>query len=278
MNETFDELRVKRIGGSPEKALSNSFTLDPNVILQEAWELTKVTKGPFLVGAIIIYFITLLGTIIFNPLQGDLTIIEDISEVPWGFIVSQLAMQIVAAVLLAGLINMGLRNAVRYVRSSENELTVVPENKPTMVFEHLLRAWPIVAVELIKLLGLVVIMYLGFLIGSLFQISLRTFFGFWLIVGVTFTIGLSLAIPLVIKDQLNPLKAVRVSLRVISRQFFAFATIYMVMSILAVLAVLTFGIGFIWVIPMFYNVKGILYREVFGIETHVKATDTYSQI
>lgn len=269
MNEVINSPQVKRIGGSPGDALSNNFTLDNNKILQEAWELTKTTKPAFLFGAIIIYLIAIAGSVILEPLQADLTTIEELEVIPWGMLVGQLALQVVVAVLLAGLISMGLRNAVRHVKSNEGECTVVPENSPKMVFSHFAGAWPIAAIEVVKMLGVIALITLGLMLAAPLGVEINTLFSVFVLISLTFAVGLSLAVPLVIKDQLGPLKAIRISLTVVFRRFFNFLTIYAVLSILFILSIFTLGVGLIWVIPLFYNVKGILYREIFGIETHV---------
>ncbi len=278
MNEALKEQRVERIGGRPENALSNNFKLESNEILKEAWELSKTTKLPYLLAALIIYFITLAASFITEPMQAEVSPVGDISDLPWAFVASQLVMQVVLAVLLAGLISMGLRNAVRYVRSNTNEVTLVPENKASMVFSQVSRAWPIVAIELTKMLGLVVMGSVGLTLARLLGLSPNTLLGLFVVVGMTFGVALSLAVPLVIQDQLKPFKAIRVSLRIVFRRFNVFLTIYAVMFILAVVSIFTFGIGFIWSIPMFYNAKGILYREIFGIETHVLVSNENREV
>ncbi len=271
MNEVNNGSLVKRIGGSPGNALSNNFKLDSNQVLQEAWELTKTTKPPFLLGAIIVYLVAIAGSVILEPLQVDLATIEETGVIPFGMLVSQLALQVVVAVLLAGLISMGLRNAVRHVKSSEGETTLVPENSPKMVFSHFTGAWPIAAIEVVKMVGIIALITLGIMLANPLGLEVNTLFGIFMLISLTFAVGLSLAVPLVIKDQLGPIKAIRISLTVVFRRFFTFLSIYAVFTILFMLSIFTLGIGLIWVIPLFYNVKGILYREIFGIETYVVA-------
>src|SRR5690554_1585906 len=105
MNAMNNNTQLKRIGGSPGNALSNNFKINSNEVLQEAWELTKTTKPPFLLGALIIYFIALASSFILEPLQPEITSIEELETIPWILVFSQLTMQIVVAVLLAGLIS-----------------------------------------------------------------------------------------------------------------------------------------------------------------------------
>jgi len=269
MNEMNNNTQLKRIGGSPGNALSNNFTLNSNDVLQEAWELTKTTKPPFLLGALIIYLIALGSSFILEPLQPEIGNLEELETIPWMLVFSQLAMQVVVAVLLAGLISMGLRNAVRHVKSSDGEQTVVPNNSPNMVFSHFSGAWPIAAIEVIKMVGILALVVLAVTLATPLGLTINTLFAILLIISLTLAVGLSLAIPLVIKDHLSPIKAMRISLTVVFRRLFTFLSIYAVLSILFILSLFTLGIGLIWTIPLFYNAKGIIYREIFGIETHV---------
>jgi|SRR5690554_1854932 len=269
MNEMNNNTQLKRIGGSPGNALSNNFTLNSNDVLQEAWELTKTTKPPFLLGALIIYLIALGSSFILEPLQPEIGNLEELETIPWMLVFSQLAMQVVVAVLLAGLISMGLRNAVRHVKSSDGEQTVVPNNSPNMVFSHFSGAWPIAAIEVIKMVGILALVVLAVTLATPLGLTINTLFAILLIISLTLAVGLSLAIPLVIKDHLSPIKAMRISLTVVFRRLFTFLSIYAALSILFILSLFTLGIGLIWTIPLFYNAKGIIYREIFGIETHV---------
>lgn len=268
MNEMSNDAQLTRVGGSPAGALSNNFTLNSNDILQEAWELTKSTKLPFLLGTIIIYAIAVAFSFVLEPFQPDQNKIEDLVRIPWLLVLGQIAVHFVLAVLIAGLISMGLRNAVRHVKTAEVEATIVPPNSATMVFSHFSTAWPIVAIELTKMLGLLVIILAASALATALSLSLTTIFGVVTLIALTFALGLSLAVPLVIKDQLGPLKAMRISLTVVFRRLFVFLSLYAVFFVLAILSLLTLGIGLIWTIPLFYNAKGIIYREVFGIETH----------
>jgi hypothetical protein len=48
--------------------------------------------------------------------------------------------------------------------------------------------------------------------------------------------------------------------------------LFAIFLVLFVIGMLTFGLAFIWVLPLYYNVTGILYNDLFG--TDVEAPQT----
>ena len=268
--------QVERIGGHPSTALSNTYTLDTKAVLQEAWAMVRTTKTPFLMGALIIYLIAMGTSFIFPQVNVDINDPSSLDAITLPFVLGQFLLQVIMSVLFAGLISMGLRNAVRNQTSDSGARTQVTENSAQMVFEHFPKAAPLVVFELIKAVAVIAFSAIGIWLVSSFQISLNLLLFVWVFIAMTFSLGLIFSVQLIVQDKLSPLKAIRVSLTVVFRRFFTFLPLYAFMSLLAVLSVFTFFVGFIWVIPLFYNMKGILYREIFGIETPVvKATSEY---
>lgn len=262
----------KRIGNSPERALANQFDLAIIPLLQEAWEKTKHNKRPILLGALIVYLVANLGGYLLGLTPENPININGLATLSWVEMAGHLAFQIVITVLLAGLITMGLNNAVRNesaMRGKDEAAYLVPDNQITMVFQHIPQAWAIAFIQLTQ--------YLAIFIFSLVVVGLNLMlnlpFHILLVVLVTaiiyLSLALSLAVPLVIKDNLAPIKAMHVSFLVVFRNFFTFFRLYCVVFALFLISVFTFFIGFIWTIPFFYNLKGILYREIFGIEVTV---------
>ncbi|CUS48977.1 MAG: putative membrane protein [Idiomarinaceae bacterium HL-53] len=256
---------IKRVGGSPEAAMNNNFKLDSNLILKEAWDLTRKNFLTML-GAVVIML--LISMIVDSSLQDYFGVViemgangEPIINVPGGYIASFMVFWfVVMAPLQAALTKMGIRNAT----AEEAEDPTPYKNKPWMVFNYSKTPWKVSFVEF------------GRLFLPMFTVGFLAAFGLGLIgllVGLFLAITLQLSTALVVQDGLSTFKAFKVSVQVITKKFFPFLTIGFVMFVLFILGFITFGIGLLWVIPMHYNLIGVLYKHIFGVEVEVNSDD-----
>ncbi|RUO44172.1 hypothetical protein CWE15_03120 [Aliidiomarina taiwanensis] len=269
MSDMWKNQQIQRIGGHPSTALDDTYTLDTKEVLKEAWDMVRTTKAPFLMATFIIYVIALASSFVFPALDIDVNDPNALDAITLPVVLGQFALQVITAILFAGMISMGLRNAVRGQRAENGARAIAPNNTPMMVFEHFPTAWPLVVFELIKAVAVLALAALGLLLANNLGVSLNALMFLWIFIAMTFSLGLIFSVQLIIQDKLSPVKAIRVSLTVVFRRFFTFLPLYAFMTLLAVASVFTFFIGFIWVIPLFFNMKGILYREIFGIEAPV---------
>lgn len=81
--------------------------------------------------------------------------------------------------------------------------------------------------------------------------------------GVYLAIATGFAMPLVVDKQLSPFQAIQLSIRVVNRYWLDFVKLYGLFILLFALSLLTLGLALIWVAPLYYNIKGILYRDLF---------------
>ena len=58
-----------------------------------------------------------------------------------------------------------------------------------------------------------------------------------------------------------------------NKKIFTVAAIYLMVMLMFIAAAMLYGIGLIFVLPFFFHVKGILYREMFGIKLKLIASD-----
>ena len=116
--------------------------------------------------------------------------------------------------------------------------------------------------------------------------------------GIFLAVALSLVLPLVVEKQMSPLKAITVSIQATRFQWFKIFSIYLILALAVMVAALPVAaagaseLGFVaiafflfclaYLAPLFYNVKGILYREIFGLQMQAEAqknnntNDTFS--
>lgn len=228
-----------RRGGSLQQALNQKLNLDPNAILQEGWNRTKTTYG-VLFGSVMLTFLIALAAMLVLTLIGSAMGFgfgEDIEQLQ---IIVLLVQMLVLPPLFAGLHMLGIGHAIDKKTSFQQ------------LFMFVRQPWPLILVAVVtSLIG-----QLGGLLGGGVLTML------WLIF---FSVSLSMALPLVAEYRLPPFQAVVTSLKVLTRNWFQVFIIYLVLFILTILAILPLGLGLIWMVPMFYNVKGVLYRELFGV-------------
>jgi hypothetical protein len=116
--------------------------------------------------------------------------------------------------------------------------------------------------------------------------------------GIFLAVALSLALPLVVEKRLSPIKAIVICIQATRFQWFKLCAIYLLLALAMIISALPIAVagdselGFVaiafflfcltFIAPMFYNVKGILYREIFGLQMQTSIdkpgsiTDTFS--
>jgi uncharacterized membrane protein len=65
---------------------------------------------------------------------------------------------------------------------------------------------------------------------------------------------------------MSVIQALLISLRASNKKLLPLFAIYVVCSALFVLAFVFYGVGLLFVLPFFLHVKGVLYRNMFGIK------------
>jgi hypothetical protein len=241
------------IGGSVDKATRGEYSIDVKGVLFEAWQQTLKSRLPINLGLFIVLVLAMLVSFVVSDFFGGIeAVIEQAKEQE-----SQ-ALQVINAVVtivvwpfIAGIEMMGVYHAI---------------NKPTktnMILAFLNRgSW----VALTALLTSVLI-----------SIGLQLF----VIPGVLLAALLSLTILLVVEKKFTPMQAIILSIKALRFKILHLLLIYFILlmalislllpvslllsSSLAPIAIMVFLYGLSYVVPWYYNVKGILYREIFGV-------------
>jgi uncharacterized membrane protein len=101
---------------------------------------------------------------------------------------------------------------------------------------------------------------LGSLVGSQINVLLG--------VSVIFYINLAtgFSIMLLVEKKLAPSQCVVQSFKVFHKYWKPLFVFYLAYYCCLVLGALSLGFAYIWIIPFFINMKGILYRELFGVK------------
>jgi len=243
-----EKITIVQVGGSIERALKGDYQIDVKEILTESWQQTLKSRLAINLGLL---FSLVLGMLVSFVVSSYLGGIETVLADPQAGMLLNVVVTVAIWPFMAGVEMMGVQHAVGMKTHAK------------MTFAFLTRASWVVLCAL----------FTSVLISIGFQL--------FILPGIFLAVTLSLTVPLVIEKKMMPVKAVILSIQALRFKFFPLLTLYslllasLIMLILpfllllessvAPLGIVIFLIGMTFLAPLFYNVKGIVYREVFGI-------------
>nr|WP_319556153.1 hypothetical protein [uncultured Vibrio sp.] len=243
------------LGGSVERALSGNYELKAGAVFSEAWRATIqhfLSFSP----AIIVLLLVQIG-IFYIALQlqlGDPSVILDAIQNPDSFssnivsaiYVANFSYEVISAPIYAGISLM----AMSHVAGLKTKLRHVGKGLQFTV--------PVILATLVSLVlqGLV-----GMLLAPL---------------SLYLSLAFSHSILLICEKRVSPMQSLLLSLRAVNKKIFVVATLYLGVMFMFIFAAMFYGIGLILVLPFFFHLKGILYREMFGIKLKIVAKEKNS--
>ncbi|MDF2179861.1 hypothetical protein P2G88_16535 [Aliiglaciecola sp. CAU 1673] len=225
------EKKRMTLGGSLETAMNGQYQLDVKAVFKEGWSLTQLTKWRMVQAILLVFCIFLIASMVLVQIAQFHGLDVTSSGVQ---MVSQLMLTLISAPLMTGLIMMGVNHAIGGI------------SKPSHLFHFLPKT--------------LVLALAAMLVGILVQLGLLL-----ILPGLYFIVACSFVMPLIVEKGLPPLRAIYVSIRVVTHKWKEFILLHLVFLGLFLLVALTFGVALIWVAPLYYNVTGILYRDIFGV-------------
>jgi hypothetical protein len=245
-----DEFEIK--GGSFEKSLRGEAQIDLKMLAKEAWELSKTTKTAVLHGVLLLFFIAIVFAWILQAFMG----VEDLNVVPPRLMIAlKVAGVIVTTPIIATIFLIGISHSVGVRPRFSTVLKSVLGSVLVILLALLLAAMS----DLGSLLGSQINVLVGILL--LFYINLGTGF----------------SIMLLIEKKLAPSQCIIQSFRVFHKYAAPLLLFYIAYYGSLFLGMFTFGFAYIWIIPFFINLKGILYRELFGIKVRNSGNQAKSE-
>lgn len=245
------------IGGNLSDALKGRYSLSLTNIAKLTLTTTKNHWIPLLLG--------------FGAFIGLLMVLSLAANAVWPGFIQQIAEQqqsaqslplhqtfaliIVASAIVApffgGLLLMGIRHSVDIpTRSVE-------------IFNGFKRAGPLILVYVLSVLITQLLV--------LATTQLHLFIG--LLVHFYLTVAFAFAVPLVVERQLSPLNALYYSVRIANYKLPQyFILLFVVVVLLAISAVLSF-IPLLIVVPLIFNLFGVVYKEVVGVTIRLDEDD-----
>lgn len=256
-----EKITIVQVGGNIESALKGDYQIDVKAILNEAWQQTLKSRLAINVGLL---FSLILGILVSFVVSSYLGGIEAVLTNPEASMLLNVVVTIAVWPFVGGVEMMGVLHAIGM------------KTDVKMTFSFLKRAsWVVLC--------------------ALFT-SVLISFGFQLFIlpGVFLAVTLSLTIPLVIEKKMTPMKAIVLSIQTLRFKFLSLFFLYSILFMLLValfiplvlllessfapLGIMILMLGVSFLAPLFYNVKGILYREIFGVslatnDTSIKGSD-----
>lgn len=236
------------VGGSIDSAVQGQYSIDIKSVLQEAWDLTKQSRLSIVVGMLICTFLSIVVALFSSQFLGGIE--NAVTDMKAQYIINILVTLVISP-FIAGVEMMGVFHAVGL------------KTTPRLVFSFLNKGAIIAICALLS--------------------STLSSLGFNLLIlpGVFLLVTLSLTVPLVVEKNIMPIQAIILNVKALRFQFFKLLAIYGILFMLLILSTVpllilfesglnVIGVVFLifsltYLTPLFYNTKGILYREIFGI-------------
>lgn len=234
--------------GSLERGLSGQFEFSIGDIMKESWEKTRGAKGTVWF-AIFLYFVIVVPVSIVVPLVFELAgfpsqIVPGQQVTPaiiTGILLSQLVMGALLIPAGAGIFMLGVKLASGVPVTGMEALKYYSKIVPLVIT--------------------MILMYIFVFIGLLL----------FVIPGIYLMVAYYLSMPLVLDKGLSPWQALETSRKAVSKCWFRFVGLGIVMLLIMLVAMIPLGIGLIWALPFMVIALGMVYRNIFGLSSTTAA-------
>ena len=236
------------LGGTVESAISGDYELKASAILKEAW--TNTVKNFFSFTPAILALLVLQAVIFYIAVKlqlGDVGVIFKALEHPTkltesmfqAIFVANFSYEVISAPIYAGVCLMAMSHAAGL------------STKLRHIGKGLQFTVPVIVATLITLLmqGLA-----GMILPFL---------------SIYISLAFSNSTLLICEKRIPPIQALFLSMRAVNKKLLTLAGIYLVVMVMFFIAAVFYGIGLIFVLPFLFHVKGIVYRNMFGIKLRI---------
>ncbi|WP_260258468.1 hypothetical protein [Vibrio intestinalis] len=242
------------LGGSIERAISGDYELKAGDIFREAWGHTIKNFLSFSPAIVVLMFVqlgifyvalklqlgdpTVLLTALTSPESGALT-----PNIMQALFIANFSYEVVSAPIYAGICLMAMSHSAGL------------STKPRHIGKGLQYTIPVI-------------------LATLFSLLLQGVAGMILpFLSMYLSLAFSNSILLICEKQVPPMQSLLLSLRAVNKKIFVLAGVYVMVMLMFVAGAMFYGLGLIFVLPFFFHVKGIIYRNMFGIKLRIVATD-----
>lgn len=249
MQTNNDEQQQMIIGGNLTDALRGQYALNLGEIFRYTLAATRSHWVSLFLGFLAFLGILLVLTLVaFSVLPEQW--VDQVVPQQAGQPVSQNALMIlsligsaVGAPFWGGLMLMGIRHSVD-----------IP-TKAADIFDGFSRAGPLIA----TLLATSIITQLGLILTG------QLHWGLSVLAQIYFSVVFAYALPLVVERGITPLNAIYYSLRIVHYKLPQFILLLFVVTGLVILSSFMFFLPLIFVVPLIFNLVGVVYKETVGV-------------
>lgn len=232
------------LGGDINRSLTEGYQLDIKKLFQDAFMITRKNILPLLSACIMVL---LALTALFSLLIDSPESLESPSVLLTIFLLAI----VVAPPVVTGLIMMGVNHAIGLKTKSWHLFNFFP-----MTIKLSLAA---MAMNLItNLLGVVFGQLAG---GAGIALSVITL--------LYLHMSFCLVYPLIAEKKLSPVNALITSFKLVHKNLGQFTQLLIIFCLLFVVGIFTSGIAFLFIIPFYMNMIGLLYRQICGVTISV---------
>lgn len=214
-----------------QNSLNGEYKFDIQALFKDGWALTQSSKWVIIQMAVVTLVLAMLIVVLIFQVMGIQTM-EDLSDR------TQLSINMVVTGLMAPLVASLMMAAMKHSLGVKSQVSDITKQLP-------------------KTLPLA---FTSLLVALLVNMGLLLF----IIPGLYLSIAAGFAILLVADKNLAPVQSILLSIKVVNVYWLDFVKLNLIFLALFVVVILTFGIAIIWVAPLYYHIKGILYRDLFG--------------
>lgn len=215
----------------------SKYNIDIFELLKQANQNTKQNFGGILLLSAIILILSMGMLTAYLNILGISDVqawLEQKIEVPmWKQVTFNLVLTAVGAPLWAGIIMMAIKTARGQSETAVNSLQYYRQ--------------------------IVVLALASILVSTLTTLGL----GLYILPGIYLMLVTSFTTPLVIDKGYSPINAIKLSIIESNKILKALFVLALIFVMAAILIIFTIGIAYIWVGPLFFNVKALLYQRLF---------------
>ena len=236
------ESRSDRAGGSVEDAIAGNFEVNMLQTLGEAWGGLKGFKLKCHI-ALLLYFLVFLGLMIVIAGIGFVLGSTGADAAVFGILnlVLQVVMMLVVLPMSIAILVMGMRHA--------NSASVSAGE----VFRHFDSMGKLFLCYLLQTVMIIIGMIL------------------LVLPGIYLAFAYMYAMPLIVEKKMGVWAAMEASRKAVTKVWFRFVGLLIVMGVINLIAAIPLGLGWIWTIPWSVLTVAMVYQKIFGVEAQTLA-------
>ncbi|WP_019612900.1 hypothetical protein [Psychromonas ossibalaenae] len=236
------------LGGDIKKSLTEGYQLDFKTLFKDAFVITKKHFLPLLVACLFTVIIVAVSYgLIFDDTNGSET-----SQMVINFIFTSVVM----TPLVTGLQMMGVHHSIGV------------KSKSIDVFNYFNKILPLALASLI-----INLLVYGINVG-LTQALGDSAVVPSLIILLYLNMAFCLVYPLIAEKQVEPVLALKLSLKLVNKNLRQFTLLFMILGLIGIVSLLPYGLGLFVFIPFYFNLMGIIYRQMCGVGVVASINDS----